>query len=610
MKRKIISRKGWLILFILVSITTVSEAQTNKHTVPVKSGVLQLVEWTDGGKQIPVTGQTRIVEPNSVLHVLIDKDSLKKILSGNVMGQDVSDELSLLNAMLSKQAEAIKNLNEAISLYNANKPAAVWQKPLQNNQAFVRLILHNNKDKDARAIYNGLAHKPGDVIGEFQNLFTTAQLLIPKILNQITVQAKAQGVYVQLGAWLDAGKNSAPIHIEGFDEYLPQTPSSVERFQVVLTQDQQAQLDSITVLSQTANQQGLGAAIKQYAGNAGQGIAQKLKDLPAYKEATLLVASVENISAQDQQALGALKATIDDSYQAVTGYVADIDALIKKYSATPGTTDAGQLLQQVNSDISQLITESQALQTKLQDNAKTIAAQLSGLAGTIKTQVTAIKAGVDSLGNAIKNDVQNLGSAGDLFRQLVIGEQLTNLSHDFTDKVHQLSLDNLPDTALVDLSTAGKRDQGDHVIVKLGTGKPGETAKERFNQSYALYFCSIYARTAVGFLFVNPTPIFKRTDNTALFRFAPSYSILLKGFWADPIRSRQSLSYHTFWDPGLGLNFSSLDFKGDGSMSLGIGGVFSLFNDFLQLGYGVNTFDGRGYAFLGFRLPIGAFSIH
>jgi hypothetical protein len=44
-------------------------------------------------------------------------------------------------------------------------------------------------------------------------------------------------------------------------------------------------------------------------------------------------------------------------------------------------------------------------------------------------------------------------------------------------------------------------------------------------------------------------------------------------------------------------------------MELGIGGVFSIFQDFLQLGYGINTMDGRGYAFFGFKLPVGAFSI-
>ena len=42
----------------------------------------------------------------------------------------------------------------------------------------------------------------------------------------------------------------------------------------------------------------------------------------------------------------------------------------------------------------------------------------------------------------------------------------------------------------------------------------------------------------------------------------PSYSILLKGLLLSPEKARQSLGYPTFFDPGPGLNFSTLDFKG------------------------------------------------
>jgi hypothetical protein len=568
--------------------------------------LLQLVEWSEDGKQLPISDANKIVEPNSKIHVLFNKDCLKSELSGAIMGQDVTDRLNLLSAMLANESKAMKDLNDAISAYNANKPDSVWMKPLQRIRPYAFLIL---KNKESRAVYVSLKDD-NTPLTEYANLFNTASIIIPKMLDEIQTEAKQQGVYVQLGAWLDAGSASSPIHIDGFDDYVPQTPSTVERFHVLLTPAQQAALDSITVLSNTANKDGLLAAVKKVAGNAGQGIAQKLQSLSAYTQATALLTSLQTTSALDQTQLGALKNTLTSTYQAVQGFVSNIDALIKKYTATSSGADASQLIEQVNTDIGQLITDTKTLETTLKTNVQTITSQLNTVSSTLQGQLTTLKNGLNAITTVLDADADNLGSATDLFRQLVLGEQIANLSHDFSDKVHKLSLDDLPDTAVIDLNIAGPRNLGNNLVIKLGTGKAGETTKDQFNRQFALYFCSLYARTAVGFLFVNPTPIFQRSGQNALFRYAPSYSILLKGFWLSPEESRKNIKYHSFYDPGLGLNFSTLDFKGDGSMALGIGGVFSIFNDFVQLGYGVNTFDGRGYAFFGFKLPVGSFSVH
>ena len=112
-----------------------------------------------------------------------------------------------------------------------------------------------------------------------------------------------------------------------------------------------------------------------------------------------------------------------------------------------------------------------------------------------------------------------------------------------------------------------------------------------YQKEFRLFFCSLYARTTVGFLFVTPNPVFKPIDQKALFRYAPSYSVLLKGFNS----SRKNIKYHTFLDPGIGLNFSAQDFNYDEAIELGIGLVATVFKDFIQSGYGVNTFSGRGY---------------
>ena len=42
-----------------------------------------------------------------------------------------------------------------------------------------------------------------------------------------------------------------------------------------------------------------------------------------------------------------------------------------------------------------------------------------------------------------------------------------------------------------------------------------------------------------------------------------------------------------FFNPGLGLNAAALNFQ-SGGVELGVGGVFTLFSDILQFGYGYN----------------------
>ena len=193
---------------------------------------------------------------------------------------------------------------------------------------------------------------------------------------------------------------------------------------------------------------------------------------------------------------------------------------------------------------------------------------------------------------------------------LITGQHTAQASFDFSQKVKQLSIDQLPNQGVINLEYTGKRSEGDVVTIKLATGKPNSPITEQSLVQYHLYFCSLYARTATGFMFVNQVPIFKTTNNSALFRYSASYSILLKGFWKGAEGSRTHLAYHTLWTPGIGINFTPLTFNPNGSTELGIGAVFTILQDFVQIGYGVNTFSGSGYLFFGFKVPIGSLSFH
>ena len=55
---------------------------------------------------------------------------------------------------------------------------------------------------------------------------------------------------------------------------------------------------------------------------------------------------------------------------------------------------------------------------------------------------------------------------------------------------------------------------------------------------------------------------------------------------------------------GFGLNISALDFDKDDVLELGIAAVGSMFQDYLQAGYGYNVYDDTWYGFFGIQLPM------
>jgi hypothetical protein len=427
--------------------------------------------------------------------------------------------------------------------------------------------------------------------------------------TRLLQEAKKNGTVVQLGAWLETKQAATPIHIPGFDIYDPQAPTTVERFQINLTADQKKELQEISSLVDTANTSGLPAVIKLAKANLTE-LPGSVTKLGSYDTLVMVYNKIQALAQHTNAELGGLKTEFDNLLKSVNDVKQLAEGIADKY-AKPAATDNFQLLTQINDDAEQLLASGLALKTTLVADSATIRGHIKNAVADLRPEITSLLSLFPKLYQSIIFDFKNIPlKAKDILEQLTAGDDLAASAYEFTEKVKQLSIDSLPDVAVVDLNTAGSRNLGDRVTIKLASGQAGKKLTERELLRYNLYFCKVYARTAVGFLFVSPTPSFKRSDDKAFFRYAPSYSILLKGFWKSAEQSRQSLNYHKLYAPGVGLNFSGLDFNGDGSVELGIGGVFTLFQDFLQLGYGINTESGRGYAFFGFKLPVGSFNIH
>jgi len=562
-------------------------------------------EVDENGSTVTFQPDYRVVDPNSVLNLTIDTAALIS-KAGATLSPDITVKLKKLVNMLAAEKESIDNVKGAIIAYQQGRPKQIWQPLLKKQGDFARLIL---KDPDNLSIYNSVP-KDTSIVSQYEALFKAASIIIGRLKDQIVSQAKTNGVYVQLGAWLETSKASTPIHIPGFDSYTPQPASSVQRFQLVLTDDQKAQLQQISAFADTANSEGLGRAILNATQNSGQ-ILTALENLQSYKDLTALWTSLNKLADSTQVKTAAVKTALQDAANAINTYKNNVDALIAKYKSPQTSTDGNQLLLQVNTDVGLLQSQTSQLSTSLQNDFTTINGLVAAETADVQTQIKTDLPILQKIGGEFKTDLSSIGSQEATFiSQLLLGKGLAETSYDFTNQVNQLSINQLNNTAIIDLTTAGQRNQGDQVTIKIAMGKAGVASTELETEHYKLYFCGLYANTAVGFLFVSPTPVFKRTGDNAFFRYAPSYSILLRGIFASEKTARTSVSYHSIWEPGIGLNFSALDFNNTGSVQLGIGGVFSIFQDFLQFGYGINTFDGRGYAFFGFKLPVGSFTIH
>lgn len=574
---------------------------------PHKKDLLEVQEKTTSGNSIELTSDMNVVEPNSTLTVTIDKAALSDQLAGSELSPDITAKLQKLLAMLQQQHAAMQDVMAALLINNKDPKSVAWQPYMQKLGGFVRLIRDDPKTK---AIFNETLPPNSTIAQRYQTLFTTASTYITQLEEQIQLEAKANGVYLQLGAWLDKKNGQTAIHIPGYDIYTSQPSFEVEQFQYTLTPAQKQELTAISLLATNANQKGLGTAFQDAVVTNG-GLLNVLKNLPSYKTAVAIQDTLDNILNKGSTTLAGLKAPATGAYQALQSYVGNLDNAIKAFSTVSSSTTPDNLLNNVNNNINDLVTKTAALKTSLTIDITTIKAIGTTADNDAMKYVRLLSGELTGLADSLQNDLTHLNTnINDLLNTAISGQNLTNAAHDFTTKVTQLSFEQALQPAVINLELAGTRDEGDMVTIKMATGKSGQPVVEQTLLQYHLYFCSLYARTATGFLFVNPVPLFKTSDGKSLFRYSPSYSILLKGFWEGELVSRKNLRYHSVFNPGLGVNFSALSLNPNGTTELGIGGAFTLFNDFFQVGYGFDTVSGRGYMFFGFKIPVGSFSFH
>ena len=308
-------------------------------------------------------------------------------------------------------------------------------------------------------------------------------------------------------------------------------------------------------LSTDANKNGLGTALKNAVSTNG-GLLNVLQTLSSYKTVMAIEKGIDSMEKTANSDLAALKEPVMDAYQSLQSYVNDLDNMVKTYSSVSSATSPSQLLSNVNNSISDLANKTVALKTSLTTDVAKIKSVSHSADDSAMKYVRNLSGQLSFLADSFQNDLAHLKTnITDLVNTAISGQDLTNATFDFTAKVKQLSINTSLQPAVINLELTGVRAEGNTVTIKLATAKAGQPVQERALLQYHLYFCSLYARTATGFLFVNHEPLFKTTNGQALFRYSPSYSVLLKGFWMRPEASRKNLSYHSIFNPGVGVIF-------------------------------------------------------
>lgn len=563
---------------------------------------LTLTETDESNKVIMLSSEYKIVDVNSTLNVKINTAQLAKKIPQTVLSSRITDQLKKLRQMVTSEQNAIINVQDAIILYTKDPNSPEWSKKLRENRDFVRLI---NSDPESLDIYVSLIHSGDDVVAQYRALFKTATMMIGNIEDKIQAEAKKNGVYIQLGAWLENKTGSTPIHIPDFDDYTSQPAYTVERFQYSLTDEQKTELTGISKLADQANKDGLENTLRNNTNI--NNLLKGLTELPEYKKLLNLKKELDEIIKKPDESLSTFKTTVNNSYNSIKNYSAFINGIIDDFSSSSVTADPLTLAENVTAGIGQLISKTQDLKAILNNDAKTILIDAKVAKNQVTEDIKNYALSFDTLtGNLEEAIVGFKNKTGNLISLLVTGKNLVQRSYNFSEKVKKLSLDGTLKEGIINLINAGKREEGDILTIRLATSTATGPLVEQSLVKYYLYFCSLYIKTTTGFLFVNPAPLLEKVDGKSLIRYTASYSILLKGFWRSADGSRKNLNYHKRFAPGIGVNFAALNFNSNGTTELGLGIVYTTLNDFIQLGSGFNTVSGTGYIFLGLKIPVGS----
>ncbi|MES2332496.1 MAG: hypothetical protein V4539_23015 [Bacteroidota bacterium] len=531
-----------------------------------------------------------MVDINSTLRVEIDTAQLFTFITNRSelkIPDKIAELIGYLTQVLQQQNRVIAQFKRAVNSYDPSDPALLKQfnDTLQSFGRFAQSILI--KDPLVRKYQNALPAK----VGLAEGIFIAVSKRIDDLQAELSQLSADKKNSIQLGAWLHAKTGITPIHLPGYDELPEKGYYSVNRWQILPTDEQMKQLQQLQSYARENRDEGLAVintmlqkTVDQLTENISVFIKNNLQDIES---------AFASIKADIQSQ--ALQNKIEILSKDYTSLVAELRPKIDRYqswlSMRPPPVE--MLAEQLILD-GQFFTD--GLATFVSD-LKAIEAEIVLLPASIKSKADALRS---LIGNRINSMVNKLVPPE--IKALIEGYKFDMASLDYSDKVLKLSLNAIPVEANLDLGTTGRRSEGDRILLKLNIVTENNKSRTIDTRDITMYQLAVHTQGTVGVIFAHPTAT---TAITKQFQMAPYYNLLFKSVWPWTEKyHRRSAMNNSFWDFSWGLHVSTPDFNKDDIPELGVGIAISGIRDILQVGFAHNIFENKPYFFFGIRLPV------
>jgi ElaB/YqjD/DUF883 family membrane-anchored ribosome-binding protein len=573
------------------------------------SRALSFQETLRGGQARSVGGpEGSILDMRGTIIIHINKDILRETLAQQApVSRLLIDRIKALRTLLEKREESLADIESALSMW---RKLDASQRDSKAIDQFVNLLKSAARPAANLLVAGGptLARRfdllsesvdpelLGNPIVGYRLVFEAGELELRALRGELDEIARTEGVYIQLGGWLDTDRESRPLHLPGFDENPVPDPYDPNPYKLVFDSAQLQELKSYAELAKNIN-----AKTGNLASNMLEAVRALLSaalDQTGIADCTRFLASKVNQArsqaAQSAKVFEAELETLEREAEDFLDYFAGLKKRCGLKSET-GSLSPEDFLQQSLNDIDSLVERIR----KLQDQLQTHKDALERLLGS---ELRAAMVSVRDIANQAGNCIDTARKGAEYFKNEIqqsiavffCSRRFDKIAYEFSDRVFQLEFDKIPDKTELDLKNTGFRQAGDSLLVLIGAGTRGEKARELETARFYLYYTTWHPELKVGLIFASPI------GQSALpkkFQAAPAYSIFFKK------ASRKNVDWNEIVCPGIGINVAALDFDNDESLELGLGAVLSVLRDYVQVGYGFNITQNKSYWFLGVRLP-------
>lgn len=559
-----------------------------------------ITEVTDGGKLFSVASRTVHVgkktvireynmDINSSLQLKINKTKINEEANAWI-GNPVSipfKRMENVKKILEKRQQLIQQASISPTAPLQDRKAALNNFSTNVLEMF-KLLKTDMRNTPLYAKANTIFGGSGTWDQKYSAFFDALSTEIDEITEQYKAALEANKVYFRMGAFI----GQTPVHMEGFDTFKENEFYKIPRFATTIDAAEKKKFDEFKSFADEANKNSA-AAFKAKLKETIDPLLQSLEDNLKAKFRTPLDSFSNGIQKIDALS-SEFKQRISERQSDLNTIEVNIELLIKDAENISDPNYISALEMNINSVVDNI--------ERFQTNLDSDLVRIKKIPDNALSVFNTFKSGYTSGKQILKNMQNELKTFLDDQARLNIGipDKISESLLKLGNQVNSIQLDNIPEETEINLLTAGDRKPGDQLYIKAVISKQPATAETTLEKTIDFTHIGI---TQVG-IYSTIKAVLLFADNTSVeypvkkqFQLVPSYSVLFK------YGTKKFNQYNRYIAPGIGVNMATLDFNNDNTPEIGIGVVGSVFQDYLQVGYGRNMSADQNYWFFGIRLP-------